>query len=365
MSDQLEIRLSSLRDAAAQIQDSTLRLADSLASVRSVLHELAAIGYENPTAAAGAAQPLYAEAQLERCVDNLNTLGNQLRSVADAVEGASVAHFPPLGALWKPATTRSVTTVPLVAAALPVAAFNPSRYVSAVNRPLYDEWRQDRDALSGQEAHLQALLASRAGLVNDLRALRNRLSSTPGGDAAHDLEVIRLKGQIDQIDNEVAATRQDIDRLQGQVNTLTRRLERVAPGAGANLAELHLLEQGESSAGLKAYTEDCVNYIVQRVHVPSALGHDAYLWNDIAAANPQYGIRASQTPLVGSILVMEREHSYANDVHGHLMYVERVENGQVWITDNTHPNPIRLSDLTTETSGQYLTYLMLPWHTSG
>ena len=46
------------------------------------------------------------------------------------------------------------------------------------------------------------------------------------------------------------------------------------------------------------------------------------------------------------------------------MYVERVDNGVVWITDNNHPNmPIRLTDLTGETSGPNIHYLYFPWQT--
>jgi hypothetical protein len=45
------------------------------------------------------------------------------------------------------------------------------------------------------------------------------------------------------------------------------------------------------------------------------------------------------------------------------MYVERVENGEVWITDNLHPNPVKLSALTDQTSGPNMEYLYFPWQT--
>jgi hypothetical protein len=47
------------------------------------------------------------------------------------------------------------------------------------------------------------------------------------------------------------------------------------------------------------------------------------------------------------------------------MYVERVDNGAVWITDNTHRSPILLTDLTAEVSGQNIHYLYFPWWTQG
>ena len=46
------------------------------------------------------------------------------------------------------------------------------------------------------------------------------------------------------------------------------------------------------------------------------------------------------------------------------MLVERVDSaGNIWITDNNHASPTRLSDLTTETSGERVKYLYLPWFT--
>jgi surface antigen len=90
---------------------------------------------------------------------------------------------------------------------------------------------------------------------------------------------------------------------------------------------------------------------------------NAYLWNDRAAALPQYGITSGNVPLVGSVLVLEKTHPYADPVFGHLMYVERVDNDGIWITDNLHTEPVKLSALTSETSGTNLSYLYFPWHT--
>lgn len=364
MSDQLEARLSTLREAGDQIHYSTLQIGDSVSVISAVRHELTALGYDNP-ANGSSTQLFYAETQLSHCLDNLHLLKNQLQQTVDAIEGASVAHFPPLGRLWRPVQNRANPIAPVPAAALTTVAFDPGRYVSTVNQPLYDSWRQERDALVSQQAHLVELRSSRIHLVDDLRALSNRLASTPGTSMTAGGEVARLQGQIGQIDDQIKATQGEVARLQGNVDTLTTRLERVAPGEGANLFEINHWEHSESSAGLKMYTEGCVNYIVHRIPIPAALGVDAHLWNDIAAQNPQYGIRAGDVPLVGSVLVMERGHSYADDLYGHVMYVERVEGGEVWITDNLHAEPIPLSDLTAETSGANLTYLILPWHTQG
>ena len=81
----------------------------------------------------------------------------------------------------------------------------------------------------------------------------------------------------------------------------------------------------------------------------------------------QYGVSSGNVPLVGSVLVMEKTHSYADHVYGHLMLVNRVDSdGAVWVTDNNHPSAaVKLSDLTSETSGANISYLYLPWFTQG
>ncbi len=365
MSDQLEVQLSTLRAARDQLLASTLHIGDSVAALRAILRELAALGYEG---IAGA--PPLPHALTARCdhdLDTLNHLKNQLDQTVYAVENAAVAHFPPLGALLNPSpltlALRSERAAPVLA---PVATtFTPDRYVSRTNQGLYQAFASRRDELASQQARLLSLTTTRADLDADLRALRNRISAEPGTVSVNTAEAARLETHIRQLDADITRTHGDIGRLQGDVDTLGARLERVAPGAGANLAEIRQLEVGQSADAVQQNTEGCVNYIVQRVHIPALLARDAHLWNDIAAEHPQLGITQSHTPLPGSVLVMEREHSYADDLYGHVMYVERVDGATVWVTDNLHPTPVPLSDLTTETSGANLTYLYLPWHTAG
>jgi surface antigen len=114
---------------------------------------------------------------------------------------------------------------------------------------------------------------------------------------------------------------------------------------------------------VKANTQDCVNYIVGKIPIPDGMAGNAYLWNERAAALPQYGVTSGDVPLVGSVLVMEQAHPYADPVFGHLMYVERVDMDGVWVTDNVHAEPVKLADLTDEVSGENIRYLYLPWHT--
>jgi len=359
VNDQLEVQLTSLRAAGEQMLQATLRIGDSVAAMRAVFGELTALGYE---ALPGATTDhITIQPQIEHSLDSLQHLKNQLVQTVSAVEGAMVAHFPPLGALLNPSpltlALRRGRTVPDVVVLTPT--FDPNRYVSSANRALYQQWAQNRDALTGQQAQLQILTATRADLTADLRALRNRTEDRQTPEIAH------MQAQIQRIDADIAHAHADIERLQGQNEMLTTRLERVAPGTGANLGEIRALETGESADALKQYTEGCVNYVVRRIHIPAVLAHDAHLWNEIAAQNPQYGITQGQTPLPGAVLVMEREHSYADDLYGHVMVVERLDGAEVWVTDNLHAEPIKLSDVTTETSGANISYLYLPWHTTG
>jgi hypothetical protein len=62
---------------------------------------------------------------------------------------------------------------------------------------------------------------------------------------------------------------------------------------------------------------------------------------------------------------MQPEHSFANDQFGHVMYVERVENGMIWVTDNNNHTPRLLNDMTDELTGPYIQYMYFPWQTHG
>jgi surface antigen len=99
--------------------------------------------------------------------------------------------------------------------------------------------------------------------------------------------------------------------------------------------------------------------------IPPGIPGNAMTWIDNAIANPEYGITVGNVPLTGSVIVMQPEHSFAHDVFGHVMYVERVENGQIWVTDNFHHQPVLLNDMTDELAGPYIQYMYFPWQTQG
>ena len=97
--------------------------------------------------------------------------------------------------------------------------------------------------------------------------------------------------------------------------------------------------------------------------IPPGIPGNAMTWIDNAAAHPEYGITVGTQPLAGSVIVMQPEHSFANDIFGHVMYVERVENGAIWVTDNNNHTPVLLSSLTDELTGPNIQYMYFPWQT--
>lgn len=151
--------------------------------------------------------------------------------------------------------------------------------------------------------------------------------------------------------------------IEAELADLSLRLDKITPAPGADPALIKAMEGAQTAAIIKQNTQDCVNYVVNRMAIPPKLPTDAHLWNDNIAKMPEYGIRIGHEPLEGSVMVMEREHPYADDLYGHLMYVERVEGDRVWVTDNYHPEPVLLTDVTDVTSGPTITYLYFPWET--
>jgi hypothetical protein len=173
-----------------------------------------------------------------------------------------------------------------------------------------------------------------------------------------------MQGQLDALDGQIAGLETEISELQVDVNTITQRLERVAPTMGADLSEIVALEGARNPVWMQESTFGCVNHIVDKMPLPNGVPRDALLWDDAALELPQYGISWGDTPLEGSVLQLDPSHPYADDRYGHVMYVERVEGDTVWVTDNLNPtDPVRLQDLTSRLFGEDMRYLYFPWHT--
>jgi surface antigen len=383
----IEVRLDSLRIAAADMQQASRAITDALEAVQAEVTALYALGL--PASGVGAFSASYAAnaglmqewpfkltrfaTNLEQAADDIQQAINQPARTMAPLVLPFIPESVPL-ALWghgfeyqskaRPAAfIGDVNTSVVSAAPLPLGS-----YVSTINQPLFDELQREQHDLGNNQLLISILTQTRETRIQDLTALKNNLLSyDPHTDLKHTPRVQALETEIQGYDQQIATTQQTIKQQQTNIAGLTERLNRVKPGGGADINLIQGLEQGQTNQWVKANTQDCVNYIATRVPIPDGLARDAYLWNDQAAKMTQYGVTTGNVPLVGSVLVMEKAHPYADHVYGHLMLVQRVDgDGAVWITDNNHPSvAVKLSDLTSETSGVNLNYLYLPWFTQG
>lgn len=369
MTDTIQAHLAQMRDAADRMRKSARRIETSVQGAADVIDGMMALGAGTPEF-----QQRYAvyRAQMTEWAATLDGFADKLSSAADDIEGATGdtrvytglllpirrrrAYMPERDRIPPPAAIPAATAPP-----------TPQMYVSRRNRPLYEAWRAAQDELTGREGTLASLTDTRAARADDLAALRNRLHSyDPTLNVDGIPRVAALQAEVDALDVQIAGLETEIEAARGRVAALETRLGRVMPGAGADPALIAALEGGESAGWLRANTFDCVRHVVERVNIPHQLAADAHLWGQMAAQHPEFGVTLGETPLEGALLMMSPEHSYADDVNGHLLYVERVSGGEVWVTDNYHPTePVRLSDITDETTGAHVRYLYLPWHTQG
>ena len=383
----IEVRLDSLRTAAADMQQASRAISEALEAVQAEVTALYAVGL--PAGSVGAFSASYAAnvGLMQEWPFKLTRFATNLEQAADDIQQAINQPAHPIAPLVLPFIPESVplalwghsfefqskarstsaqleaTSAVVDAAPLPLGS-----YVSAINQPLYDELQREQRELDNNQLLLSILTQTRETRVQDLTALKNNLLSyDPKADLQHTPRVQALETEIQGYDQQIATAQQNIKQQQTSIAALTERLNRVKPGAGVDINLIQGLEQGQTNQWVKANTQDCVNYIATRVPIPDGLARDAYLWNDQAAKLTQYGVTSGNVPLVGSVLVMEKAHPYADHVYGHLMLVNRVDtDGAVWITDNNHPSvAVKLSDLTSETSGANLSYLYLPWFTKG
>ncbi len=382
----VEVRLDSLRLAATDIQQASRAISEALDAVQAEVSALYALGL--PAGGVGVFSASYAASApvMQEWPFKLTRFATNLEQAADDIQQAISQSARPIAPLVLPFIPESVpmalwghgfehqakgraalpqTAKTVMVESAPVAL---GTYVSAINQPLYGELQREQRELGNNQLLLSVLMQTRETRMQDLAALKNNLLSyDPQTDLRHTPRVQALEAEMQSYDQQISTTQQTIQQQQANVQALTSRLERVKPGAGADINLIQQLEQGQTNQWVKANTQDCVNYIATRVPIPDGLARDAYLWNDQAAKLTQFGVTSGNVPLVGSVLVMEKAHSYADHVYGHLMLVQRVDaDGAVWVTDNNHPSvAVKLSDLTSETSGANLNYLYLPWFTQG
>lgn len=402
----VEVKISQLREASIRLNFAASQLTQSISTVRSLLDDLAAGSLQSEAGIDFAVRYEIERDDMDTWSQQLRIFAEQLAKSADEIEGALSANGSTAsasgvdldasfsagmmtlgngGLLTKdlhPPSTQIRSALPksirdpenpyeFDPKPLPDAEVEPEpleldAYVSYRNRPLFEEMQRKENLVQVSQNQLDNLLEQRAEKLGEINALKNRLASFNANlDVDNSPRVVALQTQLDQIDHDIVAVRDRIDMLNGDINDLTVRLGRVTPGAGADLNAIAELEGGTTSVWVRASTDGCVNHVVNQMPIPEGIAADAHLWDDNAARLTQYGITSGDTPLQGSVLLMEPEHSYADDVYGHLMYVERVQNGAVWVTDQNHLTPTLLTDITQETTGDTLKYLYFPWHTQG
>ena len=242
-------------------------------------------------------------------------------------------------------------------------------YMSGANRQLYDEMEGIQAEVTSEQQNLSFLQTRRQQLQEQLDDLTQRLDEA--GASTSNARTDALRAEIELVDGQIAVSEAKIADLQTQITDIQTRLERVRPGAGADLELIASLEGSRTIDAILNATRqadnsvNCVNWVCSRMPIPPGIPGNAMTWIDNAAAHPELGISVGNVPLTGSVIVMQPEHSFAHDVFGHVMYVERVENGAIWVTDNFHHDPVLLTDLTDELSGPNIQYMYFPWQTQG
>jgi surface antigen len=240
-------------------------------------------------------------------------------------------------------------------------------YVSAANKAVKQALDEKSVLLASAQENVQAMQAE----LNEKQDRLSRLEASFVGNYDQ-----KLADDINQLRAEVAALNANltndlalVESLQVEVDSLAKRYSYIDLPAGANLEKIQALEGGRTSQWILDATRNednsinCVNYVCNRMPIPGELPLNAHMWDDQATKfATELGIKIGDVPVEGAIIVMEPEHSYGHDVYGHVMYVEKVENGIVWVTDNNYPDkPVRLDHLTNELSGPFIKYLYCPW----
>jgi hypothetical protein len=367
---EIYVHLQSMRDSANQMRQSVRTLQQSASSVRALYVTLPMDVQTKIIAEMGFVPNLDAVTWLDQLIDFSHRLDNAATEIEDATRAEEeMAKLPAieftgmtLGDLLPRILGTGDNTPMRPEPEVPMP--EPDGYLSRFNRPVYIELVNSRDNLQGERDNLADLHILRAEKVSDLQALENRMASAGVTNIDMQPRIQTMRSEIARIDQDIRGTENNIQAIETRIAELEERLARVAPGRGANIDLIRGLENSETMDSIRQQTYGCVNHIVSKMPIPPGIPNDAYLWNENAETFAEYGITTGDVPLIGSVIVFEREHSFADDQFGHLMYVERVENGEVWITDNYNPDvPVRLSDITSEVSGENVTYLYFPWHT--
>lgn len=370
---EVSVRLSELRNASERLKQSAYRLQMAVDGVVPIIDQ--SLIDALPASESALLYQLHKAniagmpAKIQQFATNLDNAADDIVVAIDGQSGGiNVVHFyaptrvkfsHSASASGLLSTTNNGSSSPLM------QKMTLGEYVSSRNRPLYDQLKATQDTLSDKSSAMTVLVTQRTNLTEDLTALKNRmLSFDSSASVDNHPRVMALQGEIDVIDMQIADIELEIDSLQNDVTQLSERLDRVSPALGAEIEAIVPLEGAENPQWMHDSTYGCVNHVVDKMPLPNGFPRDALLWDDAATQLPQYGISWGDTPLEGSVLQLDPSHPYADDQYGHVLYVESVQGDTVWVTDNIHPDePVRLSDLTSQLSGDDMRYMYFPWHT--
>lgn len=237
-------------------------------------------------------------------------------------------------------------------------------YYNAANQHLADQVAAGQTEIAAHRARVTDLEGQRTQLQGQV----DQMLQATGGQATP--RIRGMQQQLADLDALINGEHTSIDQIQQQMDALQARLDMVTPGPGANMDLIRSLEGSRTSEAILRATHqadnsvNCVNWVCSQVPIPPGLPTNARDWVQNAMNHPEYGIKVGDVPLTGSVIVMQPEHSFADDRFGHVMVVERVDpDGAVWVTDNFNHEPVLLSRLTHEVSGPNISYLYLPWNT--
>ena len=368
---QVSVRLSELRNASESLKQSANRLQIAVDNVLPIIDQSLIDALPASESAllyqAHKANIATLATKITQFANNLELAANDIDAAMDS-QSRVVVHF------YAPKSVK-IGNSPNIAALLSPTAIGTGElsankmtldaYVSRRNQPLFDELKRSQGNLKDKSSAMTLLMNQRTLISEDMTALKNRmLSFDASASVNNNPRVMALQTQLDHLDTQIDAVQVDIDRLQLDVNHLTQRLDRVSPAVGAELDAILPLEGATNPTWMQTSTFGCVNHIVDKMPLPNGIARDALLWDDAAKQLPQYGISWGDTPLEGSVLQLDPSHPYADNQYGHVLYVESVSGGDVWVTDNIHPtDPVKLSDLTSQLSGDDMRYLYFPWNT--
>ena len=362
---EIHLKLSELRDCAEQLRQSKRQLDQSLTNIGDVLRELTVLGMEEHEFVALGRPQMHT---ITHWTQRLNHFADRLTATADDVENAVLFELPHFDLSLLPERDPIVSqTMGIPSSVVEVTTLDTGGlYVSSANTDLFLTLRERQNLLAEQIGERTILVEQHQTAVSELEATRNRaLSYNPDLDLNSVPRIQALQNEVSQLESEITQMDTTITSLETEVQTLDTRLMTIQPSSGADMSIIADMEGSATNPHVVNNTYDCVNHVVQKLPIPHNMALDAHSWNDLALQHPEYGITIGDQPLEGSVIVLEREHSYADDVFGHVLYVESVSDGEVWVTDNNNPEPIRFSDLTDQTTGDLVSYLYFPWHTRG